>query len=140
MFCRYCGEEILADSRYCSRCGKRLLGGSSRLEALARRLYLRTPYPYAGLLCFLLLLFVVFAERSRVDYGHLRLSLELVDMSIDAAMVVVGSRGLGSFRSVLLGSTSRQVVSHAHCPVLVVPAPIHAPLHAEADQHLTVTS
>ncbi len=35
-------------------------------------------------------------------------------------LIVVGSRGLGSAASILLGSVSKQVVSKAHCDVLVV--------------------
>jgi nucleotide-binding universal stress UspA family protein len=42
-----------------------------------------------------------------------------------ALLLVVGSRGLGSLRSIP-GSTSRRCVAHATCPVLVVhPAPAH---------------
>lgn len=35
-------------------------------------------------------------------------------------LIVVGSRGLGSAASFLLGSVSRKVVSKSHCDVLVV--------------------
>jgi monovalent cation/proton antiporter MnhG/PhaG subunit len=39
----------------------------------------------------------------------------------DAALIVLGSRGLGAVRSALLGSFSRSVLADAPCPVVVVP-------------------
>jgi nucleotide-binding universal stress UspA family protein len=46
----------------------------------------------------------------------------LLDAAGDADMIVVGSRGAGGFKRLLMGSVSSQVSQHAHCPVVVIPA------------------
>jgi nucleotide-binding universal stress UspA family protein len=46
---------------------------------------------------------------------------ELVNASKEADLIVLGSRGVGGFTRLMLGSTAGQVVQHAHCPVTIVP-------------------
>ncbi len=51
----------------------------------------------------------------------------------DAALVVIGSRGFGPVKSILLGSVSRAVLQHAKLPVLVAPAAQRCPEGTLAD-------
>lgn len=44
----------------------------------------------------------------------------LIDAAEDTLLLVVGSRGLGGFASLLLGSVSHAVAAHAPCPVTIV--------------------
>ena len=46
----------------------------------------------------------------------------LLDASEGCDLLVVGTRGGGGFGTLILGSVSSQVVHHAKCPVVVVPA------------------
>lgn len=46
----------------------------------------------------------------------------LLEHAQDADLVVVGSRGRGSFRSLLFGSVAHRVAAHATCPAVVVRA------------------
>jgi len=46
---------------------------------------------------------------------------ELLKAGEGADLVVVGSRGVGGFSRLLLGSVSSQVVQHATCPIVVIP-------------------
>ncbi|MGW5452828.1 universal stress protein [Nocardia sp. NPDC003979] len=56
--------------------------------------------------------------RREVDVSGPR--ERLAEWSKTAQLLVVGSRGRGGFRSLLLGSTSNWLVQHADCPVMVV--------------------
>ncbi|MFB9449479.1 universal stress protein [Dactylosporangium vinaceum] len=57
--------------------------------------------------------------RTRVTRGHP--AQVLLDAAAGADMLVLGSRGHGTFAGILLGSVSQHCVQHAPCPVLVVP-------------------
>lgn len=80
---------------------------------------------------------VLVQARERIRRNHPDLGVEfiavrarpadaLADRSRTAGVVVVGSRGRGGFRSLILGSVSRGLVHVAESPVLVVHAPDRA--------------
>lgn len=46
----------------------------------------------------------------------------MAEFSTAVDLVIVGSRGRGGFKGLLLGSVSQGVLSHASCPVMVVPS------------------
>ncbi|MDE0116030.1 MAG: universal stress protein [bacterium] len=56
--------------------------------------------------------------RRRMVRG--RAADTLIAESDNAAMLVVGSRGRGGFRGLLLGSVSQQITHHGSCPVVIV--------------------
>lgn len=62
--------------------------------------------------------------EEMVREGHP--STSLLAVADGAVLLVVGRRGRGKLAELLLGSTSRECVEHATCPVLVVPSPAHA--------------
>lgn len=57
--------------------------------------------------------------RSAVATGDA--AAVLVDLSREATIAVVGTRGRGGFAERLLGTVSSALPAHAHCPTVVVP-------------------
>ena len=55
-----------------------------------------------------------------MDEGSIARTILNVARSEDAAAIVVGSRGLSGLRARLEGSTSKGLLKHAHCPLIVV--------------------
>lgn len=59
-------------------------------------------------------------ETVRVESGAVP---ALVNQSASAALLVLGTRGLGGFTGLLLGSTAVELAARARCPVVVVRGP-----------------
>lgn len=80
------------------------------------------------------------AESIRLQYPHLAVetvllegspAAALVEETAQAQMLVLGSRGLGGFAGMLIGSVAVQVSTHAQCPIVVVPPDTLLTLHAQ---------
>jgi nucleotide-binding universal stress UspA family protein len=63
-----------------------------------------------------------FDERDPADV--------LIERSHELDLLIIGSRGYGPLRSVLLGGVSGRVIRDAACPVIVVPRGAEVPLEA----------
>jgi nucleotide-binding universal stress UspA family protein len=64
----------------------------------------------------------VVVERAPAD--------ALIHLSERVDLLVCGSRGYGPLRAVVLGGVSGRVATEAHCPVIVVPRGVRAPVEA----------
>jgi nucleotide-binding universal stress UspA family protein len=60
------------------------------------------------------------AVESSVVVGHPADEIVRTAAGPDVGLVVVGARGLGRFKRLILGSVSERVLHHTACPVLVV--------------------
>ncbi len=68
------------------------------------------------------------AEPLVVHAEQQSIATRILEVAADrkVAALVVGKRGLGALKSMLLGSVSHTMVQHSPCPVLVVPNTEHA--------------
>ncbi len=57
---------------------------------------------------------------ARLETGDCAESVLETATQISASLIVVGSRGFGRLKGMLLGSVSRKVAQDAHCSVLIV--------------------
>lgn len=60
------------------------------------------------------------APQMKSEVLYAPIVATLVELSKQAVMVVVGSRGQGAVARAFLGSVSSSLVRHAHCPVAVI--------------------
>lgn len=58
--------------------------------------------------------------RQEILFGSAAESVITVAETRNCDLIVIGSRGLGPLRTLLLGSQAQKVISMAPCPVLVV--------------------
>jgi nucleotide-binding universal stress UspA family protein len=65
---------------------------------------------------------LVAGPRVESRQGDIAATILRVAADLHADLVVLGTRGLGGVKSLLLGSTSHAVLHHADRPVLVVPS------------------
>ena len=59
---------------------------------------------------------------SRIIVGGTSTAGLLADRAANAELIVVGSRGIGGFRGMLIGSVAQHLARHAPCPLIVIPA------------------
>ncbi len=59
-------------------------------------------------------------ELRRVSSGETPQQIVEIAQQVEADLIILGSRGMTEWRSLLLGGVATKVVHHATCPVLLV--------------------
>jgi nucleotide-binding universal stress UspA family protein len=72
--------------------------------------------------------------------GDIAAEILAVACDVDADVIVLGTRGLGSVKSLMLGSVSHAVLHHADRPVLVIPSPALAEERHRWAEHVQLTA
>ena len=57
---------------------------------------------------------------DRIAVGPISREIVRISKTEGFESIVIGTRGLGGLRRMLLGSVAEDVIHHAHCPVVVV--------------------
>ena len=105
-------SQILADEGW-------VAGALNFLHLLPGGHIINTPLAVIAGLTYNFLPFMVLPIYASLE----KIPRSLIEASRDARMLVVGSRGVGGLREMVLGSVSDQCVRHAPCPVTVVHSP-----------------
>lgn len=79
------------------------------------------------------------AYRTIFEMGSPAVTLIAVAQREQANLIVTGTRGLGGFKELMLGSVSHQLVLHATVPVVVIPAEAEKATTIEKDLTSTVS-
>ena len=61
-----------------------------------------------------------FTVKEKLQEGNETESILKVAENCKADLIVMGTRGLGTVKGLLVGSVSRKVIHYAECPVMVV--------------------